>query len=199
MRAHAATDSPTLVRVDPITGVIDVCTNRYQKSLRDICSLFADQAACHALSAEDLDGIAYEVWECRPVGGDLIYGTTVMQPGRVSEEYFMTRGHIHRHREMGEIYHTQAGRGVLLLCSSSGDSWHLEMTPGTIAHIPPGWAHRSVNVGDQSLIFTWAVQTLAGNVYADFNENMFSQRVYRTTDGGWTLVDGKRSRSTNVK
>ena len=42
--------------------------------------------------------MVYEVWEHRASKneGDLVFGTSVMKPGRVGDEFFLTRGHLHQ-------------------------------------------------------------------------------------------------------
>ena len=59
----------------------------------------ADQAAFETAVRINADMVVYEVTDQRPVAerGDLIFGVTNMQPGRVGNEFFMTRGHGDRH------------------------------------------------------------------------------------------------------
>lgn len=79
-----------------------------------------------------------------------------MEPGNIAGEYYMTRGHFHARRDMGEVYYTQSGQGILLLDSRDGQqSVTVEMKPGVCAFIPPDWAHRSINTGSDQLIFVW--------------------------------------------
>ena len=40
------------------------------------------------------DPVIYEVYECKTKG--LNFATTVIFPGKVENEYFMTKGHIHK-------------------------------------------------------------------------------------------------------
>lgn len=68
-------------------------------------------------------------------------------PGDTSGELWMTKGHQHPNHQ-GEIYLALKGRGGLLMFDGDRTEW-LDMLPGTIGYIPPGWAHRSVNTGDE--------------------------------------------------
>ncbi len=100
-----------------------------------------------------------------------------MFPGKVGNEYFMTRGHYHERRDRGEIYYTQSGSGVLLLHSRQGDVRTVEMKPGVCAFIPPDWAHRSVNTGDEKLVFVWCCSQDAGHDYAEIASRGMRQLV----------------------
>jgi glucose-6-phosphate isomerase len=93
-----------------------------------------------------------------------------MSPGKVGDEFFLTRGHFHVRRECGEAYYTQSGSGILLLESRDGDSRSVEMKPGVCAFIPPEWAHRSINTGRDKLVFTWFCATDAGHEYGEIRE-----------------------------
>lgn len=41
------------------------------------------------------------------------------------------------------------------------------MEPGVCAFIPPDWAHRSVKIGNEKLVFVWVCNVDAGHEYAD--------------------------------
>ena len=111
--------------------------------------------------------IVYEVDEYRKQGSDIFFGTADMWPGKVGNEYYMTRGHFHRQRDKAEVYYTQHGSGILLLASREGQIRTVEMRPGVCAFIPPDWAHRSINTGDDKLVFVWVSDPDAGHDYGD--------------------------------
>lgn len=98
-------------------------TGAYQKRFRDLAGLYADEAAFSAMQETWNDTVVYEVSEFRPNErtGDLIFGVTRMLPGKVGEEYFVTRGHIHKQSDRPEIYYGQKGRGLMLLESPEGE------------------------------------------------------------------------------
>ena len=58
------------------------------------------------LERMDLNTIVYRVHWYAPVPegteGGLFWGTTVIEPGRVGDEYFMTHGHFHVKRDRAE-------------------------------------------------------------------------------------------------
>tara|TARA_B110000211_G_scaffold233085_1_gene298343 strand:- start:36 stop:200 length:165 start_codon:yes stop_codon:yes gene_type:complete len=52
----------------------------------------------------------------------------------------MTKGHQHTNHQ-GEIYLAIHGTGGLLMFDGVQSRW-LDISPGTIGYIRPGWAHR---------------------------------------------------------
>ena len=155
---------PIGVAIDPKTGAVSPQTGRYTKRSGELKGLYQDDAALDALGNQ----LAYEVIEFRPESGDVCFGTTIMEPGKVGEEYFMTRGHFHVRRDMGEVYYTQSGHGVLLLESRDGETRLVDMNPGVCAFIPPDWGHRSINTGSEKLVFVWVCNPAAGHEYSQF-------------------------------
>ena len=156
---------PVGIAIDPATGAVSPSTGEYTKHLSEFRGIYRDSAALDALLTKQGDIVTYKVVEYREPGADLFFGTTTMFPGCVGDEYFMTRGHFHERRDRGEIYYTQSGEGILLLQSRSGETRTVDMKPGVCAFIPPDWAHRSINTGDQPLVFVWCCNQDAGHDY----------------------------------
>jgi len=154
------------VQIDAATGAMSPVTGRFSRRLSDLGDAFRDMQACRRAIIDRDDPLVYEVAEFKQAGSDLFFGTTTMQPGKIGDEFFMTRGHFHQRPDMGEVYCTQSGRGLLLLESRDGRSETVEMRRGSCAFIPPDWAHRSINTGSDQLVFTWFCNVLAGNDYA---------------------------------
>ena len=158
---------PEGVAIDGANGAVTPQTGKYTKRLSELRGLYQDPASLDAAVSAGADPIAYEVIEYRQPGSDIFFGTTTMYPGKVGREYFMTRGHFHERRDMGEVYYTQSGEGVLLLESRDGESRTVEMRPGICAFIPPDWAHRSINTGSDKLVFVWVCNPEAGHDYGE--------------------------------
>ena len=80
--------------------------NHIKRTLRAMKGQYLDQAAVDRLLAQG-DPLLYEVYEFqRPeVAGELPHGVSVVHPGKVGDEYFMTKGHFHTVLETGEIYY----------------------------------------------------------------------------------------------
>lgn len=151
---------------------------RTVKRLRDLEGIFEDTAAWRAM---DGDTVVYSVeWEERVQEGTeagLFWGSTVVEPGQVGEEFFMTRGHFHAKRNRGEYYTTVQGSGILLLMDEARCSRVEEMAPGSLHYIPGFTAHRAVNTGNTPLIFWACWPSDAGHDYETIAEHGFSQRV----------------------
>lgn len=178
---------PEGVKIDPATGTMSHSTAAYTKRLSEFRGIYSDGKALDDLIAAQGDLAAYTVVEFKEEGSDIFFGTTTMLPGRVGEEYFMTRGHFHARRDRGEIYYTQTGEGVLLLQSRAGEIRRVDMAPGVCAFIPPDWAHRSVNTGSTPLVFVWCCNQDAGHDYAEIVTNGMRQLVVEK-DGVATCV-----------
>ncbi|MGB9143764.1 MAG: glucose-6-phosphate isomerase family protein, partial [Aestuariivirga sp.] len=90
---------PEGVLVDGMTGTVTPETGRYTKRLSELRGIFRDGPVFNrAISGQD-DPVVYEVIEYRKQGSDLCFGTTIMSPGKVGMEYYMTRGHFHERRD----------------------------------------------------------------------------------------------------
>ncbi|ANM12756.1 glucose-6-phosphate isomerase protein [Rhizobium sp. N324] len=102
---------PEGVLINGLTGGVSPGTGRYTKRLSELREIFQDQTELDRLVEVECDPVVYEVIEYRKQGSDLFFGTTTMEPGKVSGEFFMTRGHFHQRRDMGEVYYTEWPRG----------------------------------------------------------------------------------------
>jgi len=178
---------PLGVAIDPLTGAVEPHSGRYTKKLSELREIYRDKAAFDRLLAKG-DAIAYEVVEYRPPNSDVTFGTTTMYPGDIGGECYMTRGHFHVRRDMGEVYYTQSGEGLLLLESRDGESRTVEMKPGVCAYIPPDWGHRSINTGSEPLVFVWVCNPAAGHDYGDILSRGM-RKIVMKTDGAPDVID----------
>lgn len=159
--------SPAEISYDASTGALSTATDHYRKRLSDLSGVFRDADAWSYAIQKNSDPLVYQVHEYKKEGSDLFFGTTTMQPGKVGDEFFMTRGHFHARRDMGEIYCTQHGKGLLLLQNRDGKCETVQMREGSCAFIPPDWAHRSINTGPTPMVFTWVCNVRAGHDYKE--------------------------------
>lgn len=188
---------PGICWVDVAKGVLDGASNRYEKAFRDLAGLYEDEPAFSALLAERGDAIAYGVTDFKPSAGagDMIIGVTHMEPGLVGREYFMTRGHIHARPNRPEMYYGEAGHGVMLLESPAGEIRTVEILPRTMCYVPPYWIHRSVNVGREPLVMTFAYPADAGQDYGIIAETGgMRSRIVDDGRGGWQAVENRAYR-----
>ena len=83
----------------------------------------ADQDAFAALLKKSGDPLVYAVEDLKPsaAAGDMIFGVTRMTAGKVGDEFFVTRGHIHATANRPEIYYGESGSGLMLLESPQGE------------------------------------------------------------------------------
>lgn len=184
---------PGMCAVDVVRGELRGATGRYVKSLGDLAGLYEDGAAFAALLDRlGADTTAYEVTDYKPSldAGDMIIGVTRMAPGKVGREYFLTRGHIHANPNRPEMYYGESGRGVMLLESPEGEVRTVEIGPRSLCYVPPYWIHRSVNVGSEDLVMTFAYPADSGQDYAII-EAAGGMRVRIVDDGqgGWTTAE----------
>ena len=181
---------PSSHRLDPAAGALSHATGRYEKRLSDLRGLYADAAAFEAALAAG-DPVVYAVHDVRPAAsrGDLIFGATVMEPGRVGEEFPLTRGHLHAVADRPEIYTGERGRGVMLLESPEGEARALEIEPRVTVYVPPLWIHRSVNVGAEPLVMSFCYPADAGQDYEVIaRSGGMRLRVVAGGEGGWRTV-----------
>jgi glucose-6-phosphate isomerase len=156
------------------------------RRMSDLEGLFARDDLRRQRAAQD-DPIVYTV-SSSPVPElprELPQSITTIRPGTVGDELYMTKGHQHPDPQ-GEIYLGLRGVGGLLMFDGENTRW-VDMTPGVIGYIPPGWAHRSVNVGDEDYSFLAVYPGSAGHDYQWVLDHGMGCRAVRT-DTGHDLV-----------
>ncbi|MBY5707228.1 glucose-6-phosphate isomerase [Rhizobium leguminosarum] len=183
---------PGIGYVDIAAGQLKGATNRYVKTIRDLEGLYGDAEAFAAVVAARGDEVAYEVTDYKPSAnaGDIIIGVTRMEPGKVGREYYMTRGHIHARPNRPEMYYGESGLGVMLLESPAGDIRTVEIGPKAMCYVPPFWIHRSVNVGSEPLVMTFAYPADSGQDYDVIAKaGGMKSRIVDDGKGGWKTID----------
>jgi glucose-6-phosphate isomerase len=157
-------------------------------TIGDLKDFFADETA---RSVMDQQTIVYKVQYYLPVeegtGGGLFFGNTTIFPGKVGDEYFMTKGHFHAKGDRTEFYWCIKGKGMLLLMDRNRKTWAEEMHPGSLHHIPPYVAHRTVNIGEEPMTFGACWPSDAGHDYGTIRDVGFSARLLEV-DGKLELV-----------
>jgi glucose-6-phosphate isomerase, archaeal len=173
---------------DPTTGNIPgapVVT----RHLADLRGCFHDEAAFEAALAAG-NPLIYQVAAIEPGhgDGDLHYGAGMLMPGKVGDEYFMTKGHLHSWREAAEFYVGLTGRGVMLLeDEATGESRMVDLLPNGVVYVPGHTAHRTMNVGDTPLTYLGIYPAKAGHDYSSIAERNFRSIVVER-DGKPTLI-----------
>jgi glucose-6-phosphate isomerase len=154
--------------------------------------MYADEAALEAAIKAN-DELVYEFYELKlPENpGDLLFGTSIVYPGKVGNEYFMTKGHFHTILDTSEVYYCLSGRGYMLMESPEGD-WDAKlMTPGDAVYVPRRYAHRSINIGNEKLITFFVFRADAGHDYGTIETKGYRKLIVEK-DGEPVIVDNPK-------
>jgi glucose-6-phosphate isomerase len=171
-----------------------------ERTLSAMEGQYANQQAYKDMLAED-DVVLYEILEVkRPeTAGELMHGLSIVHPGRVGDEYFMTKGHFHTVLETGEVYYCLKGEGMLVMETPEGDWSVEELRAGRVVYVPPRWAHRSVNTGRQEDLVTFFIYPgNAGHDYGTIEQQGFRKLVV-DRDGRPTVVDNPRWQTPDAR
>ena len=167
--------------------------NHIVRRLSAMQNQYLDQQAYKAMLVEE-DRLLYEVYEIkRPeVAGELLQGISIVHPGKVGEEYFMTKGHFHSVLDTAEVYYCLRGEGVMVMETQGGD-WAVEdLKPDKVLYVPPRWAHRSVNTsGDEDLVTFFVYPGNAGHDYGSIEKQGFRKLVVER-NGQVAVIDNPR-------
>jgi glucose-6-phosphate isomerase len=149
-----------------------------EKRIKHLKEVFGDEESFKKLDPEK---VVYSVQSYLPVKegtpGGLYFGTTTIQPGKVGNEYFMTRGHFHANLDRGEYYWGVQGEGMLILMDKNRNTWGEIMSPGSLHYIGVNIAHRVANMGSTALIFGACWPSDAGHNYEETEQKGFSSRL----------------------
>ena len=162
------------------------------KTVGQLKNIFMNEEARQLM---DQSTVVYRVqaWCPVPEGteGAQFWGSTVIEPGRVGSEYFMTHGHFHLKRNRTEYYGVISGEGALILMDETRRTWMEPMSPGTLHFIPPNVAHRVANTGNEALRFVACWPSDAGHDYEAIRQFGFGARIL-DIHGNPTLVGNGR-------
>jgi len=194
-RTPEAPDTPGPVPPVPLTllpdqGRLAGSNARYEKFLPDLHGLYRDDTAFQRLLADDDGSPVYwvESSQTEKGPGGLITGMSVLEPGRVGEEFAMTRGHLHAIADRSELYVGLSGRGVMLLETVDGQSTVVEVQPGQAVYVPGHWVHRSVNVGTERFVTLFCYAGDAGQDYSIIERAGGMQQLVVRAEDGWRAV-----------
>jgi glucose-6-phosphate isomerase len=149
-----------------------------EKRLGDLSNIFRDEKTRSTLAP---DQIIYRVQWYAPIDagseGGLFWGVTIIEPGKVAGEYFMTHGHFHANRSSAEYYGTIRGHGMLIQMDDDRRTWGEPMSPGSLHYIDGRYAHRVANAGDEPLAFWACWPSDAGYDYDTIAQHGFGARL----------------------
>ncbi len=180
---------PMETKIDFESGEIFPCDNKIVRKLSEMKNMFSDKAAYEKeLSLKDR--IVYEVFERKVPHetGQLVHSTTVIYPGKVGNEYYMTKGHFHEIEDRSELYFCLNGEGYVVMQTKEGEFSSIRMTAGVVAYIPPYWAHRTINTGKDNFVFFTVYPADAGHNYGAIEKTGFPNLVVEK-DGQPAIVN----------
>ncbi len=180
---------PLCWRLDLESGVIEGGVT-IARRLSDLRGCFADEAAYTAALARG-DPVIYTVSTVEPAQGEgQLHGALgVILPGRIGDEYHLTRGHLHAWRPAAEMYIGLRGQGVMLLEDEvTGEGKMVPLLPHHFVYVPGGTAHRTINTGDEPLVYLGVYPAEAGHDYEAVARRNF-RWVVVAVGGQPTLLD----------
>jgi glucose-6-phosphate isomerase len=188
-------DVPFTFGVNIPDATLDKYDNHIIRTLSSMKGQYFDTETYEAMLAKD-DRLLYEVYETkRPeIAGELLNGLSIVHPGKVGNEYYMTKGHFHTVLETAEVYYCLKGEGYMVMETPEGDWSVEELRPGRVLYVPPRWAHRSVNTGaNEDLVTFFVYPGDAGHDYGTIEEQGFRKLVVEE-NGQPKIIDNPRWR-----
>ncbi|TSA34967.1 MAG: glucose-6-phosphate isomerase [Porphyromonadaceae bacterium] len=146
--------------------------------IKDMAGIFQDVETFYKLDPE-LPVYTVQAWLPVKEGteGGLFFGTSTIFPGKVNQEYFMTKGHFHEKSDRAEFYLGVQGTGMLILMDRARNTWAEEVFPGSLHYIDGDIAHRLANTGRDNLIVGACWPSDAGHDYEEISLTGFSARL----------------------
>jgi glucose-6-phosphate isomerase len=186
-------DFPSIYTIPTPQYIPSKYDHHIQRHLSDLQGYFLDQNAYQA-ALNQHNTLVYEVYELqRPhTAGELLQGISMIHPGKVGREFYMTKGHFHEILDTGEVYYCLSGDGYMVMENPEGESSVEALTPGKVLYVPPRWAHRSVCTSrQQSLVFFFVYPGQAGHDYGTIESQGF-RKLVMDGDAGIEIIDNPR-------
>jgi glucose-6-phosphate isomerase len=163
-----------------------------KRRLSQMKGMFYDLKSAEAVLKKE-DPVIYEFYElgCPERAGDLAFGTSIIYPGKIGNEYYMTKGHFHMIVDTAEVYYALAGEGYMVMENAEGDTIEMPMAKGKAVYVPRGYAHRTVNTGDEPLVIFFTFAADAGHDYGTIETKGYHKMVVNQ-DGKTAIIDNPR-------
>lgn len=162
-----------LSNFDPSNGSVAGLQSGSIRRLADLRGSFADEKAYERLLAQS-NPVLYEVTAVpfANTEGALHYAAGCLYPGKIGDEYYLTKGHFHAWRAASEIYVGLQGEGVMLLEGEDpADNMMVPMRPNSVIYVPGYVAHRTMNTGSTPLTYLGIYPYNAGHDYGTIATN----------------------------
>lgn len=166
-------------------------TKRYLSDMKDF---FYDSEAAEKILKEE-NPLIYEYYElgCPERAGDLSFGTTIVYPGLIGNEYYMTKGHFHKKVDTAEVYYVFSGEGCMVMEDPEGNTREIPMKAGEAVYVPRSYAHRSVNTGNSPLVMFFTFAADAGHDYGTIEQKGYHHMVCLES-GKMTVTENRKWR-----
>lgn len=174
-------------------GIPSRVDNHIERRLSALHGQFLDQDTYTRMLSEE-DQLIYDVYEVRrpEVEGEMLMGVSIVHPGKVGKEFFMTKGHFHSILDTAEVYYCLRGEGYMVMETPEGDTSVEPLSPGKVLYVPPRWAHRSVCTSRQEDLVTFFIYPgNAGHDYGTIERQGFRKLVLEG-ESGPEIVDNPR-------
>jgi glucose-6-phosphate isomerase len=184
---------PFTFEVNVKDEIIPNYDNHVVRKLSSMKGQYMDTKAYNGLQKKE-DVLLYEVYEklAPEIPGELIQGLSIVHPGKVGEEYFMTKGHFHSILNTAELYYCLKGHGYMMMENPDGMWQAEELKPQVALYVPGSWAHRSINIGDkEDLITLFCYPADAGHDYATIETKGFRKLIVER-NGKPVIVDNPK-------
>lgn len=182
----------TVVDFDLTTG-LSKTRQPLQRQLSQLKGLFSNDVA-YQEQLNKKDVLVYEFFDMDVPNSekDIAYGTSITYPGKIGDEYFMTKGHFHTVSDTAEVYFCLRGHGYMLMENPEGDWEARELTPGQAVYVPGRYAHRSINISpSEPLVTFFAFPGNAGHDYGTIETKGF-RKLLVEKDGKPTFIDNPK-------
>lgn len=179
------------VDFDLVTGLSKsaISTKRYLSQMKD---MYYDLKAVEKQLAIE-DTLIYEFYEMGAPedSRELSMGTSITYPGKIGNEYFMTKGHFHAILDTSEIYYCLQGEGLMLLENPEGD-WKTEpLKSGVCVYVPKRYAHRTINTGSIPLVTFFTFRGDAGHDYGTIESKGYHKIIVEANKNP-TIIDNPK-------
>jgi glucose-6-phosphate isomerase len=166
--------NPFFMNVDFQSGELNPSDRMNIRKLSHMKGMFFNQGSERRI-LESYDPVIYSFSEkiLPEESGHLQIALTSINPGKIGEEYYMTKGHYHKIAQTSEVYLGFQGEGCLLMQTVQGEFAAIDIRPGVLAYIPPNWGHRMANTGNKPFVFFAVYPGHAAHNYGDIEKTGF--------------------------
>lgn len=184
---------PYTIDFDLLTGICKSgIVQPVQRRVSQMKMQFADpEAAQKAIDSGDPVLYEFSTLLNDEKKGTLAFGSTIIYPGKIGDEYYMTKGHFHTILDSAEVYYCLSGKGFMMMETPEGDVDLQEVHPGEALYVPGRWAHRSINHGTEPFVMLFVYPGDSGHDYGTIETKGYRKLVVER-DGKPVMIDNPR-------